>query len=149
MLYIHLEINLYAELCHFSSKKRKRKKVILSGCVRRTSLACQTKHAFMKLACVKLPELLEFWLNKSMSTKNVRKSAWRTVPVWHKKIWILLGEAMAVWYGLWIWLILWYIILSPFVLVWSRLLDVSWESIIIILFYFFRVINYMNLVCLK
>ncbi|KAM3696599.1 hypothetical protein ACB098_06G052400 [Castanea mollissima] len=41
-----------------------------SGCVRRTPLECQRKDNFMKLEWVKLPDLLEFWLNKSMSTKE-------------------------------------------------------------------------------
>nr|POE76379.1 receptor-like serine/threonine-protein kinase sd1-8 [Quercus suber] len=41
-----------------------------SGCVRRTPLECQRKDSFMKLEWVKLPDLLEFWLNKSMSTKE-------------------------------------------------------------------------------
>ena len=41
-----------------------------SGCVRRTPLDCQRKDGFIKLAWVKLPDLLEFWLNKSMSTKE-------------------------------------------------------------------------------
>lgn len=41
-----------------------------SGCVRRTPLECQRKDDFMKLGGVKLPDLLEFWLNKSMSTKE-------------------------------------------------------------------------------
>ena len=39
-----------------------------SGCVRRTPLDCKKKDGFIKLAWVKLPDLLEFWLNKSMST---------------------------------------------------------------------------------
>ena len=37
-----------------------------SGCVRRTPL--EKKDGFIKLAWVKLPDLLKFWLNKSMST---------------------------------------------------------------------------------
>ena len=41
-----------------------------SGCVMRTLLECQRKDGFMKLEWVKLPDLLEFWLNKSMSTKE-------------------------------------------------------------------------------
>lgn len=41
-----------------------------SGCMRRTPLDCQRKDGFIKLAWVKLPDLLEFWLNKSMSTKE-------------------------------------------------------------------------------
>ena len=40
------------------------------GCVRRTVPDCQRKNGFMTLAQVKLPDLLEFWLNKSMSTKE-------------------------------------------------------------------------------
>jgi hypothetical protein len=41
-----------------------------SGCVRRTPLECQRKDGFLKLGQVKLPDLLEFWLNKSMSTEE-------------------------------------------------------------------------------
>ncbi|XP_050247271.1 G-type lectin S-receptor-like serine/threonine-protein kinase At4g27290 isoform X2 [Quercus robur] len=41
-----------------------------SGCVRRTPLECLRKDSFMKLEWVKLPDLLEFWLNKTMSTKE-------------------------------------------------------------------------------
>jgi hypothetical protein len=43
-----------------------------SGCVRRTPLECQRKDEFMTLKHVKLPDLLEFWLNKSMSTKECK-----------------------------------------------------------------------------
>uniref|UniRef100_A0A2N9H5Z0 non-specific serine/threonine protein kinase n=1 Tax=Fagus sylvatica TaxID=28930 RepID=A0A2N9H5Z0_FAGSY len=43
-----------------------------SGCVRRTPLECQRKDGFLKLGRVKLPDLLEFWLNKSMSTEECK-----------------------------------------------------------------------------
>ena len=43
-----------------------------SGCVRRTPLGCQRKDGFLKLGQVKLPDLLEFWLNKSMSTEECK-----------------------------------------------------------------------------
>ena len=43
-----------------------------SGCVSRTPLECQRKDEFMILKHVKLPDLLEFWLNKSMSTNECK-----------------------------------------------------------------------------
>ncbi|KAJ9671815.1 hypothetical protein PVL29_025496 [Vitis rotundifolia] len=41
-----------------------------SGCVREVPLDCMSKHDFMKVSGVKLPDLLEFWLNRSMNLKE-------------------------------------------------------------------------------
>ncbi|KAF8403379.1 hypothetical protein HHK36_011481 [Tetracentron sinense] len=38
-----------------------------SGCVRRIPLDCQKGEGFIKIGGVKLPDLLQFWLNKNMS----------------------------------------------------------------------------------
>ena len=40
--------------------------------MRRIRLDCKRKDDFIKLARVKLPDLLEFWLNKSMSTMECK-----------------------------------------------------------------------------
>ncbi|WRX28965.1 S-locus glycoprotein domain - like 10 [Theobroma cacao] len=44
-----------------------------SGCRRRKPLICQNGDGFLKLSRVKLPDLLEFQLNKTMSTKGCKK----------------------------------------------------------------------------
>ncbi|XP_017979707.1 PREDICTED: uncharacterized protein LOC18593792 [Theobroma cacao] len=44
-----------------------------SGCRRRKPLICQNGDGFLKLSRVKLPDLLEFRLNKTMSTKGCKK----------------------------------------------------------------------------
>eukprot|EP00261_Vitis_vinifera_P031396 XP_019072639.1 PREDICTED: G-type lectin S-receptor-like serine/threonine-protein kinase At4g27290 [Vitis vinifera] len=41
-----------------------------SGCERAGTLDCKSKDDLMKVLGVKLPDLLEFWLNKSMSLKE-------------------------------------------------------------------------------
>ncbi|XP_056173190.1 G-type lectin S-receptor-like serine/threonine-protein kinase At4g27290 [Syzygium oleosum] len=41
-----------------------------SGCMRRVPINCSKEEAFLKLSKVKLPDLLEFWLNKNMSLKE-------------------------------------------------------------------------------
>ncbi|XP_056172889.1 G-type lectin S-receptor-like serine/threonine-protein kinase At4g27290 isoform X1 [Syzygium oleosum] len=40
------------------------------GCMRRIPVDCSKEEGFLKLAKVKLPDLLEFWLNKNMSLKE-------------------------------------------------------------------------------
>ena len=40
------------------------------GCIRRTELDCQKGEGFMELQGVKLPDLLEFWVKKSMTLKE-------------------------------------------------------------------------------
>ncbi|XP_057506878.1 G-type lectin S-receptor-like serine/threonine-protein kinase At4g27290 [Actinidia eriantha] len=43
-----------------------------SGCVRRTPLDCHKGERFLTLRNVKLPDLLEFWLDKSMNPKECK-----------------------------------------------------------------------------
>ncbi|CAA3033548.1 G-type lectin S-receptor-like serine threonine-kinase At4g27290 isoform X1 [Olea europaea subsp. europaea] len=43
-----------------------------SGCVRRIPLNCQQKEGFVKLSSVKLPDLLQFSINKSMSLNQCK-----------------------------------------------------------------------------
>lgn len=45
-----------------------------SGCIRETSLNCQKDDGFLKVPNVKLPDLLDFQLNKSMSVKQCEAS---------------------------------------------------------------------------
>ncbi|XP_024022037.1 G-type lectin S-receptor-like serine/threonine-protein kinase At4g27290 [Morus notabilis] len=42
------------------------------GCVRKTPLDCREGEGFVKVAAVKLPDLIEFWFNKSMSLKDCK-----------------------------------------------------------------------------
>ncbi|XP_060673325.1 G-type lectin S-receptor-like serine/threonine-protein kinase At4g27290 isoform X3 [Ziziphus jujuba] len=44
-----------------------------NGCVRKTPLDCKNGDDFVKLVGVKLPDLLEFWLNKSMSLQECKE----------------------------------------------------------------------------
>ncbi|XP_017980559.1 PREDICTED: G-type lectin S-receptor-like serine/threonine-protein kinase At4g27290 [Theobroma cacao] len=44
-----------------------------SGCRRRMPLICQNGYGFLKFSRVKSPDSLEFWLNKTMSTKDCEK----------------------------------------------------------------------------
>ncbi|PON43781.1 S-receptor-like serine/threonine-protein kinase [Parasponia andersonii] len=44
-----------------------------NGCKRKIPLDCQKGEGFVKLVGVKLPDLLEFWLNKSMSLKECKE----------------------------------------------------------------------------
>ncbi|WRX29630.1 S-locus glycoprotein domain - like 10 [Theobroma cacao] len=44
-----------------------------SGCRRRMPLICQNGYGFLKISRVKSPDSLEFWLNKTMSTKDCEK----------------------------------------------------------------------------
>ncbi|KAA8526886.1 hypothetical protein F0562_008885 [Nyssa sinensis] len=48
-----------------------------SGCVRRMPLDCQSKEGFVKIEGVKLPDFLNFWLNKSMSLKECREECFK------------------------------------------------------------------------
>ncbi|KAF8409419.1 hypothetical protein HHK36_005495 [Tetracentron sinense] len=43
-----------------------------SGCVRRVPLDCEKGEGFIKIGGVKLPDLLQFWLNKNMSLKECK-----------------------------------------------------------------------------
>ncbi|XVF04058.1 hypothetical protein REPUB_Repub05bG0048300 [Reevesia pubescens] len=43
------------------------------GCRRRMPMNCQNGDGFSKASQVKLPDLLDFWLNKTMSTKDCEK----------------------------------------------------------------------------
>lgn len=44
-----------------------------SGCVRKIALDCRRGEGFIKLEGVKLPDLLDFWLNKSMSLHECKQ----------------------------------------------------------------------------
>lgn len=48
-----------------------------SGCIRRTQLDCQKGEGFMELEGVKLPDLLEFWVSKSMTLKECEEECLR------------------------------------------------------------------------
>ena len=48
-----------------------------SGCIRRTQLDCQKGEGFMELEGVKLPDLLEFWVSKSMTLKECKEECLR------------------------------------------------------------------------
>ncbi|KAL6314218.1 hypothetical protein AAG906_011968 [Vitis piasezkii] len=43
-----------------------------SGCIRRTPLDCQKGEGFIEVKGVKLPDLLDFWVNKRMTLKECR-----------------------------------------------------------------------------
>ncbi|KAL5548109.1 hypothetical protein UlMin_003340 [Ulmus minor] len=43
------------------------------GCTRKTPLNCEKGDGFVKLVRMKLPDMLEFWLNKNMSLKECRE----------------------------------------------------------------------------
>ena len=43
------------------------------GCTRKTPLNCEKGDGFVKLVGVKLPDMLEFWLNKNMGLKECKE----------------------------------------------------------------------------
>ena len=44
-----------------------------NGCRRKTTLNCQKGEGFVKIEWVKLPDLLDFWLNKNMSLEECKE----------------------------------------------------------------------------
>ncbi|KAA8523811.1 hypothetical protein F0562_010234 [Nyssa sinensis] len=70
-----------------------------SGCIRRKQLDCQRGEGFAKVVRVKLPDLLDVWLNKSMNLKECNAECLKNCSCIAYAISSINGTGCLMWFG--------------------------------------------------